>query len=305
MSGILIQPSPRDAIKLPNKNCVYCGEMLTEESATEEHVIGRRFVPKGTLFGQWNIILRACSDCNNAKSQLEDDISAITMQPDAHGQFPSEDERFRSEAQRKTPSISQFTGKPVGQSAEKMHLSGHFGPGATLGVQMSAPPQVSEERLYQLARFHVQGFFFFITFDKESERGGFLTGIFKPVMAARRTDWGNAKMRAFACSKLSWSVRFEGIAAEEYFKVSIRRHPAGAGVWAWALEWNQNFRIIGFFGSQSEVDREVAALPTLQMKEIGKQGNIVYRTRLEVALPPEEDRLFGVKTGPATTASTT
>jgi hypothetical protein len=65
--------------------------MLTEESATDEHVIGRRFVPKNTMFGQWNVILRACRECNTAKSELENDISAITMQPDASGQFAVDD----------------------------------------------------------------------------------------------------------------------------------------------------------------------------------------------------------------------
>ena len=42
-------------------------------------MIGRRFVPKGKLNNQWNLIVRVCIKCNNKKSDLEDDISAISM----------------------------------------------------------------------------------------------------------------------------------------------------------------------------------------------------------------------------------
>jgi hypothetical protein len=230
---------------------------------------------------------------------LKNDISAITMQPDANGQFAVDDKRLSSEALRKARSISGSTGKSVGKSREEFNLSGRVGNDATVSLQFEAPPQIGEERLYRLACFHIQGFFFFITFDKETNRGGFFTGTFKPIMATRRTDWGNAKMRAFASSKLAWRVRFEGIAADEYFKVSIRRHPTGAEVWAWALEWNQNFRVIGFFGREAEVEAEVAALPALPMKEIGRQGNVVYRIRLDEALSREQDCLFPTKTEPA------
>jgi hypothetical protein len=44
-----------------------------------------KFVPKGTLENQWNLILNACRNCNGRKADLENDISAITMQPDVLG----------------------------------------------------------------------------------------------------------------------------------------------------------------------------------------------------------------------------
>ena len=303
MSENLIQPSPNAVIKIQNRNCAYCGNELTDAVATEEHVIGRRFVPKNTLFGQWNVIVRACSKCNNAKSALEDDISAITMQPDGFGVFASEDGRLKAEAARKERSQSRHTGKPVAESAVQLNLSGHLGSDATLSIAMSGPPQVSDERSFQLAYYHVQGFFFLITFDEANQRGGFFKGVFRPVMATRRADWGNAKMRAFASTKASWKVRCEGIAANEYFKVSIRRHLADAEVWAWALEWNQNFRVIGFFGNEEDVEKELAALPHLVMKEIGREGNAVYRIRHDIPLPTEDDIMFSVKTEPETLAS--
>lgn len=69
--------------------CAYCGAAFSRPSDGEaEHVIGRRFVPKGTLAAQWNLIVRACGPCNDHKADLENDISAITMQPDAWGRYP-------------------------------------------------------------------------------------------------------------------------------------------------------------------------------------------------------------------------
>jgi hypothetical protein len=65
--------------------CPYCGVALSKENSTKEHVLARKFVPKGTLNNQWNLILNACRCCNNSKSDLEDDISAITMQPNMRG----------------------------------------------------------------------------------------------------------------------------------------------------------------------------------------------------------------------------
>src|ERR1019366_4331882 len=61
----IIRPSPKKALILPNLNCVYCGDPLNKSSTTEEHVIGRKFVPKNSLFGQWNLIVNAWRKCNN------------------------------------------------------------------------------------------------------------------------------------------------------------------------------------------------------------------------------------------------
>ncbi|HEV7988633.1 MAG TPA: HNH endonuclease signature motif containing protein [Candidatus Binataceae bacterium] len=237
MSETLIQRSPTEAIKLPNKNCPYCGVLLSQDSTTDDHVVGKRFVPKNTLSGQWNIILRACFDCNNRKSDLEDDISANTMQPSVSGDFASEDKRLASEALRKAQgSFSRETGRLVVDSSEQLEFSGEFPPGVTFTVKMSAPPQANPERLYRLACFHIQAIFFLITFNSVNQCGGFIPGIFKPLMAVNRSDWGNVVMRAFTSQLQSWNPRFAGIAAREFFKATVRRHPEGKQVWAWALE---------------------------------------------------------------------
>lgn len=47
---------PNKPIRLHNVVCPYFGATLLRESMTKEHVVGRRFVPKGTLANQWNLI---------------------------------------------------------------------------------------------------------------------------------------------------------------------------------------------------------------------------------------------------------
>jgi hypothetical protein len=90
-----VKEHPRSrAIVLRNINCAYCGRLFDAElPATKEHVIGRRFVPRGCFAGQWNLILNACGRCNGDKAELEDDISAITMMPDAFGCHAIADDR--------------------------------------------------------------------------------------------------------------------------------------------------------------------------------------------------------------------
>ena len=109
MMAVAAHPGNR-AITLQNENCPYCfrpfGSGLVP---TKEHVIARNFVPKGTLQGCWNLILQACKQCNAAKAILEDDISAITMQPDAMV-YASDYPRLIAEAKRKAQgSISRLT----------------------------------------------------------------------------------------------------------------------------------------------------------------------------------------------------
>src|SRR6266566_4636715 len=88
----VITLSNRKATKLGNVNCVYCGEKdMVEKPLTDEHVIGRRFVPKGSLARGWTLIVRSCERCNNQKSDLEDDISAITLLPDPGGSHSDPD----------------------------------------------------------------------------------------------------------------------------------------------------------------------------------------------------------------------
>ena len=283
--------------RLKNRTCPYCGSRLESIPSDEDHVIGRKFVPKGTLKTSWNLALRACQKCNVEKSGLEDDISAITMQPDAFGQLPRPDALLRTEAERKGKgSFSRRTKRPVAQSQESIRMPIPFA-GGQLTFEATAPPQVGDERAFALARMQLAAFFYWITFDRETGAGGFWPGGFHPVIATRRADWGNALMRGFADYVVRWEPRVLATAAEDFFRVAIRRHPEEE-TWSWALEWNAGLRLIGFFGERAPAQAIVDALPHPVVVDLPTSPTSGFRYREEVPLAEEDDRLFSQQVEP-------
>ena len=88
--------------RLKNKRCAYChAEFLREGEPQKEHVIGLLFVPRGSHNQQWNLHLNACNLCNQAKSVLENDISAISMVAAAR-EFGETEHYVLQEADRKS-----------------------------------------------------------------------------------------------------------------------------------------------------------------------------------------------------------
>lgn len=272
-------------IVLKNTICCYCGQPL--DTPTADHVIGRRFVPKGTLNNAWNLIVQACRPCNNHKSDLEDDISAITMQPDVTGNYVTDDPILIAEAQRKARSTSRRTGKPVSESSATDTLHMTLGP-ATCSFGIIGPPQVADERAWDLAYLHLAAFFFCITYNEEHARGGFLPGAFQPLPTTPRKDWGNCLQRSFMQHTREWLPRLIGTTASDYFKIAIKRHP-DRDVWSFALEWNRALRVSGFFG---EVYEPGLAWP--QAIPILRDGEMVIRMREEIPLDPTNDTLFAM-----------
>lgn len=150
-AALLRQWPPGKPILLDNRTCVYCGTDLHAGNDTKEHVIARNFVPKGKFDGQWNLIVRACRDCNKIKAELEDDISAITMQPSVSGEYAVDDDVLRREADRKgTGSQSRWTRKAVAESYEETAIDGTFG-GATFTFGLEGLPVITSDRLGELA----------------------------------------------------------------------------------------------------------------------------------------------------------
>lgn len=287
---------PSRTIRLNNTTCPYCGITHTESRRTEEHVIGRRFVPKGSLQGQWNLILWACSSCNGRKAQLEDDISAISLQPDAAGRYADaggpRDDRLRREALRKgRRSVSRRTARPVGASAERLRFSVPIGQYATLKGDFTSPPQVDDERVAELALLHCRAFFYWVTYDDRRSAGRTWCGAFRLVNATLRTDWGSSLMRSFMETVHAWEPRVMGLGAEDQFGVAIRKHPTHA-CWSWAVEWNRNLRAIGFFGDDAVADSMARSLGWVPPAFISRGPNHLLAFRLEFALPPEDDLMF-------------
>jgi hypothetical protein len=194
-------------------------------------------------------------------------------------------ELSRRKAQK---SISRSSGKQVAESSETLKLNAEMMPGVNFAFSLIAPAQLDSLRTRRLAYMHLQAFFYLITYDKKSGKGGFMPGIHAWVIESRRSDWGNRVLRSFAELTKSWTPRVIGTGAEGYFRIAIRRDPSGAEVWSFALEWNQSFRIAGFFGDPQTVPVYVKALPNMDMHRIGPE----LRFREEIALPPNEDTLF-------------
>lgn len=284
---------PNRAHHLKNLACPYCGIELTDAVASDrDHVIGRRFVPKGVLDAQWNIVLRSCRACNSKKADLEDDVSAVAMQPDAAGEHASTDPRLRAEASRKArKSISRRTGKPLAAGEEPLTIRGSIG-SATMTFTMVGPPQIDEKRLFAMARYHIAAFFYLTSYDSSTGRGGLLPGLFYGLSAARKQDWGNAHMRWFMETTANWARRVHGIGANNFFKIESRRRSDKDDVWSWALEWNQNFRIIGFFGREDLIARLEEGTPVMVMESVDDGSGTILRYRAEVPLTDGDDQLF-------------
>ncbi|MCB4358293.1 HNH endonuclease [Quatrionicoccus australiensis] len=286
---------PDVATVLDNVTCPYCGEDLTVSSHNTEHVVGRLFVPKGKLNQSWNLILNSCVKCNTIKSSLEDDISSITMQPNNAGSFAIDDEKLKAEAQRKLKSISRRSKKEVRLSHETieftagskfdLHLSGNF----------IAPPQIDDHRVYELARFQLGGLFYFLTYNPESRKGGYWTGGFHPLHYTIRDDWGNELIVAFMHAVKTWELRLVAEIADGFFKVAIRRFAAG-DCWSWALEWNHNYRLVGFFGDRKYAEDMVRTFPPLNTRRIAENHSDYVAIRKHKKLDKDQDILFSDST---------
>lgn len=280
------------AILLDNRTCVYCGKGVELRDSTKEHVIGRRFVPRGTLDRSWNLIVRACTHCNSAKAELEDDISAITLHGNCWGGVGDVDDKVLSEIHRKSKGcVSRLTGKPVKDSQERFTFEVPVAQDAKFTFNFVSPPQIDENRIYELARMHIGAFFYFITYDKTSQIGHFWPEGFYPLIAVHKGDWGHPAHKAFMKSVVHWEPRWIGCGAGDYFCSIIRRHPSET-CWAWALEWNKYYRIMGFFGERKPAQIITDTFPSHDIITMGSGDGWSVKYRMEQPLEEKDDILF-------------
>lgn len=288
----LVKVAPYRPTVLNNCTCPYCGVALSPEIISEEHVVGRRFVPKGKLNGNWNLIANACRPCNGRKSDLEDDISAITLQPDLLGQYGHGDAGAIADAQRKAKgSLSRRTKKTIRDSQERIGLSVNLGTGSDLSFSFIAPSQIDDWRAFELARMQLAALFYMQTYNSETRRGGYWLHGYHPVMQAARSDWGNSVMIAFAHEIEGWECRLVANTAEGFFRVIIRKHPS-AETWAWAIEWNRSRRLIGFFGEREPAQNIVNSFPELRAQIVYQASENSLSYRVETPLSENDDILF-------------
>ncbi|MAJ64786.1 MAG: hypothetical protein CL557_10905 [Alphaproteobacteria bacterium] len=284
-------------IRLKNMTCPYCGcDLTTVPVISKEHVVGRKFVPKGKLNRHWNLIVNACEPCNNRKADLEDDISAITLQFEGEKANPNYDSATKEEASRKaTNAISRRTKKPVKYSHENIKFSLPFGSNITCNFNFVSPPQIDEKRAFALARLQLTGFFYWITYQKNKKRGYCWPGDFHPLIIVRRTDYGNKIITDFADAVSNWAPCVIGHTAEGFYSICIRHYP-DTKCWSWAIEWNYSMRLVGFLGDRSVAKSIIDTLGPLEMnhQDLGNGNYIRFRT--ETPLVDNDDNLFAEAT---------
>ena len=83
-----------------------------------------------------------------------------------------------------------------------------------------------------------------------------------------------------------------GFSGYGLYQFTIRREPNGVELWAWALEWNQNVRLVGIFGSTAEVIAAIERLPRPATKTMVASDKTILRCGAESPLPSDEDFLF-------------
>ena len=274
---------------LKNRICPYCGAVLDAENTTKEHVVGRNFVPKGSLSGCWNLILQCCRDCNSYKSDLENDISAVSM---IYGAIDSDSSNVKEEAHRKAAkSVSRRTCLPLSQSNETISLE--LSPFSNLHVNASmvSPPQVDVSRSIELAYKQVAAFYFLLTYDTEKLEVRSWPGAFVLLSQTPCSDWGNTVQKWFMTTVIEWQTRVLGVMADGFFKIAVRRHP-NLEVWSWALEWNHGLRMTGFLGEVATVKDIIVSRPEMKWHTMVHSDGQYTRIRAESRLQADEDLLF-------------
>lgn len=272
-------------VVLNNLQCAYCG--CSPRKLTVDHVIARNFVPKGSfLANDWNLFVNACEPCNNKKSALENEISALTLQPGV-GEHHS-DAAVADIARRKAAKVrSKASGRLVKDSHVSAKLDGRLAPDVSLSFDFVGPPQLAPDSVMRLADSQLQAFFYLTTYD-ESSRTGSLRPPIRWWHFTRRTDWGSQLLTSFADETRTWLPRIHGYAAKGNYRIAVKRKDAATNLWSFALEWNRSVRVVGTFGDEDDSERFVASLSFDSMSE-RRPGE---RYREEVALQRAENDLF-------------
>ena len=295
----LTEFSGQYAIGLRNRICVYCSKPFSDElPKTREHVVGKKFVQKGSMRAAYNLVVNACKPCNNNNGDLENDISVISMHPTVYGDFAADAAVLAPEVERRAgKTYSRNTGKPVAAGEQPRVIHGtHMG--MSVSFTMVGPPQASQERQFELARLQLMAFFFHLTYDKAQERGFYWKGDFRPVIAVRKADWGHPYFKWFEEVSAKGVVNYQVCTANGFYKMWIKEIHT-RDMHAWAIEWNKNIRLIGFFGDNALIEKLAETMPEVPMRDFYRDGRIRRRMRLQVPMEGP-DTLFAMFQEPAT-----
>lgn len=293
LEKILSDINNNKSVRLNNVTCTYCGVDITQNNDSKEHVIGRKFVPKGSFDNQWNLIVQACKICNGKKSDLENDISAITLELCRKFNRDVQEVVIVDSKRKSNNCFSRQTKRLIKDSLISGEVTIPFGKGVEMKFGYQAPAQLDEHRCFELARYHLMAFFYFITFNDQTKKGGFWQEGYHPAFQAHYPDWGNIEQISFMNEVRDWEPRWKGVTANGFFKIIIKKHPSKK-CWSWALEWNKSYRLVGFFGCRKTAQKIVDNIPHLQWKELNDEQECKKYYRDEKMLATHDDILFKI-----------
>lgn len=280
---------------LSNQYCPYCGVFVgasAEVDSDKEHLIGRNFVPKGTLeSGGFNFIFRSCRICNARKANAERHISTVTLfNSPSRAANEHIDAIARHKASRDYHPAKK--GVLVKDASDQQSIS--FGSGGfTMQFGSSSPPQIIPAVARLLACNHVQALFALIT--TENYRIGDKLRIlpasqFLYFSEYSYRDWGNPQLLEIVNRVQDWPCYANIDSAGGYFKAMLRGLEGTCGFWA--LEWNQFLRVVGAISLENERPELFEGLPDLGWKPLPDGSG---RFREEVPLLQDSDILFSGK----------
>lgn len=293
----------RDPAK-SNQHCLYCGSFVgkgSSISSNKEHLVGRDFVPTGTLDrgNKFNFIFRACESCNQEKSKIERHISSVTI---FNSVARSESDEVNSIAARKGSKDYHPSKKGVlvQDTIEKHKLTFGENSRIRMSFELVSPPQPNEHYMPHLAFRHVQGIFSLITTKNplEAAQTNLLTAHNYFYFAAiNMADWGNPQVVAVIERTKDWACLANIDAADGFFKVTMKKNEGKNGEWFWALEWNKSYRVLGGIYHPDQTPPVFDDLPALNWQEVGIHDGANVRFREEIPLSEEQDILFKAQVG--------
>jgi hypothetical protein len=274
-----------------NKGCPYCARPLFEPEipSDEEHLIGRKFVPKGSFGrnGRFNFQFRACRDCNSTKAERERHVSSVTL----YSGLPLYDAEVRAIAINKASKDfhPDQKGTVVKDAHGEMKLVGNMGAmSMTLGMHM--PPQLNPDYVQDLAFFHIQGLGSMIsTRDHLTLEGmGIIPcGRLYSFGFFLHADWGNLQLAEL-------TRRFRNLpeillldTAAGFFRTIICKDTL-ADEWYWILEWNKVCRVYGAVTKDGKRPRLYENLPEHKWNQMSS----TRRMRLEIPIKDSKDDIF-------------
>lgn len=276
-----------------NQWCLYCGKYIGLRSSVEsnkEHLIGRSFVPRGTLDeNAFNFIFRSCKKCNGEKSNIERHISSTTL---INSPGRAEDSNVNEIAINKAKKDyhHKHKGKAVINSCGQQNIQvGNF-----IKFGFVSPPQVDNEYTKLLAFRQIQGLFSLVTSknptSKETTRL-LPSKHFLFFESYNERDWGNPKIIELIKRTKEWPCICQILTANGYFKAMLRQSSGSKEGWFWSLEWNKYLRVVGGIYNGESIQNIFKDLPELDWQDMGKQSDASMRVRKEYPLEVQ-DELF-------------